>query len=538
MFCIFSFFILYHAILFAVRIPFEAARELEWSHRFYIDWASVPKCIMDDALCLRIFFMGKATRLLQQTRNGATANTSGDSLTQDFTDPFLRILEFFQRQSSHDALAFECAFHRMSALIQNRLLAILKKDGLLEKQFAAIRNYMLLGRGELFRAFVEQVDPLVNKLNIGGSKLYDSESQESALMRITQIAPTVEEEIRQGPWAASAVLSSSAQDECFNNVDVLIALRSFGLIFGQAGASSAGSVDAKHSLSQEVQSSLKLVLLGTEKGILAPDSAFEEGSKQLLLDKQGLLLASSVFNRDWSVAWFRDGVNLDNGFRLHSTMSITGTIESASGGGFPITKNTCTVWIILHTDPRGQYLLPRLESNGDFGSPSIAVALKFTPESNEQGKIRLSCNCHFYNSRVSGAKASLDENVNWCHGRFYGDTHDSGEGCHVWNLNLHTQLVFSQSPSRRGQFHLAVHPLASRLDKTEVIDLSWTGDMESYLQTSPAARSAYVGLAARVDNSNDARQEICLSKWSLSSTHPYFEKQVPLLVVSRSGMPK
>eukprot|EP01138_Halocafeteria_seosinensis_P000336 gb/GECG01000348.1/.p1 GENE.gb/GECG01000348.1/~~gb/GECG01000348.1/.p1 ORF type:complete len:1049 (+),score=105.63 gb/GECG01000348.1/:1-3147(+) len=514
----------------AVPLPGEV-RAFEWSHRFYIDWQSVPQCIIEDDLTLRIFFMGKATRLLRQEREQQSGSVDSmdvqTSCAEDYSSPFTRILQFFQAQPTHDPLAFECAFQRMGALIQNRILTVLKKNGGLQKHFAAMRNYMLLGRGELYRAFIEQVEPLLDKLKPASSTSGYSEStdSQSALLRSTTLVPTIEEEIREGPWAASALLSSANQDECFANVDVVVLVQSFGLLFGQAGASmETTNADVPKQFSRDFKASLKMILYGNDNGIEQPGDENKQGGA---LRSHGLCLAAAdekCDSRPNGVTWFKDTVKLNKGFRMHSTLGLAGRCSSQEINNASV--GSANIWIIIHTDTRGQYLLPRFEGVGDFGCPSIVAALTFTPLFIERRVVTLKCACDVFNYGSNTGKGNNREYITSANCRLRAETKGDSADEVDWAISLHTQFSFSQSPSTDGQIQFSLSPLHASTTNVESINLNWRGDMETYLHTGPAATGAYVGLGAQVPRHGIA----CMAKWQFTSSHPYFEKHGSLVV--------
>jgi hypothetical protein len=184
--------------------------------------------------------------------------------------------------------------------------------------------------------------------------------------------------------------------------------------------------------------------------------------------------------------------------------------------------------MILHSDSRGQYLLPRFGDEGDFGCPALIAALSFTPISVEQGIVLLRTECSVYNYKSTTGKGHSRECITSTNAHFCAERKADSMNEVEWKISLYAQFTFNQSPSKQGQVQFSASPLHTSTTNKESIDLRWSGDMETYLQTGPAAPGSYIGLGARVPEDGVA----CLAKWQLTSSHPYFDKEVSLLVVS------
>lgn len=219
----------------------QSLREHEWSHGFSVEGRLVPSSILSALCAQQVLDTGIAVRLLREHgedlqdsfasgdfadahhshgqlaylpgqdgpasmgaregtgdprgRSGATVPLEGPStVTRADSLAISRLLATFRHAPETSRLAFEVVVARIRAGVHARLWRLLVRDGSLLAHSRAVRDYVLMGRGDLFQAFLEHGRPMMNALPAH--------------------APNALQQLTRGPWAAAVHASTPlVQDE-------------------------------------------------------------------------------------------------------------------------------------------------------------------------------------------------------------------------------------------------------------------------------------------------------------------------------------
>lgn len=140
-----------------------AATDL-WNDRFIMEKGKLPIGVIDQKLADLAFYVGKAVIFIRSTLNDGTwslfqhqfgvvpataAVATGDGLT-------LRELGFCHDHTG-DGNQLRRTLDQAAAIVNERILSALKQDYSLRQHLWALKQFLLLGQGDFFTAFIEGV---------------------------------------------------------------------------------------------------------------------------------------------------------------------------------------------------------------------------------------------------------------------------------------------------------------------------------------------------------------------------------------------
>lgn len=219
----------------------------EWNSRFSVFWGAVPRLLLSSKQASTVLEMGLASRVLgseggdpllatlakRAAANSAGGGEKGQTAPPTDADVHLssatrgRIATVFRAlgtQPSWDALSFSVALDKVANVLQRYLWATLLFKSSLPSHLAALQNYALLGRGELFGQFLELAAPLLKSASDAYARLpagSAAPAPPAALLAAhggMAVLGALERHLQAGPWAAAGVATACDTDPHFARV--------------------------------------------------------------------------------------------------------------------------------------------------------------------------------------------------------------------------------------------------------------------------------------------------------------------------------
>jgi hypothetical protein len=166
----------------------ESNVEREWARLYVLSPSRIPSSLMPRALAEVVLAVGKAVRLLVSSGGGGAEEAGAEGAVHAFgpedSAAVMTLLGALRSQRQYSLLDVTAILHRIRDTVYARLWARVVRGARLPEHVRALRSYLLLGRGDLFAAFLERAAPLL------------------AVLPAT--APGALSAVREGPWAAAA----------------------------------------------------------------------------------------------------------------------------------------------------------------------------------------------------------------------------------------------------------------------------------------------------------------------------------------------
>ena len=155
-----------------------------------------------------------------------------------------RLVATLRNAPTFSSLAFEVIISRIRSVVYARLWRLLVRDGSLLLHTRALRDYLLMGRGDLFQSFVELARPL--------------------MAAVPSTSPNALQQLTRGPWAAALTAATPS--------DIFSADR-------HAGSSSASVLNDSSSQAGSIGANLQLGISGLwGGGQVTPDGTGSGGN--------------------------------------------------------------------------------------------------------------------------------------------------------------------------------------------------------------------------------------------------------------------
>jgi len=148
----------------------RGTQEQEWNHGFVLRVEAIPLSYVPASIAQQILSIGKATRTLRHgTCDGAGLDRSADGssdvgLSRTEVASFTREFEMLKRAETFHLLRFEALVRRLHTVITSRLWYLVVIEAKLLEHLQAVRDLVLLGRGELWHDFIVRSRDLMRHL--------------------------------------------------------------------------------------------------------------------------------------------------------------------------------------------------------------------------------------------------------------------------------------------------------------------------------------------------------------------------------------
>ncbi|KAK9841793.1 hypothetical protein WJX81_003640 [Elliptochloris bilobata] len=181
------------------QLSAEDAGAIEWHKGFQVDVAAVPPGI-SQATAEAVLFIGKAAPGAGKGGAACVGSVSGSAAaaaaTADARQRWAAELRRLAAAPAFSALDFERTVEGIRTQAAEQLWRLVRADAELQVHLAALRAYFLLGRGDLFQAFLLEAQPLLALPPRPGSATADASAA----------------------FQAAAAASDAASDRYFANV--------------------------------------------------------------------------------------------------------------------------------------------------------------------------------------------------------------------------------------------------------------------------------------------------------------------------------
>ncbi|EDO37244.1 predicted protein [Nematostella vectensis] len=120
----------------------------------------------------KILFVGDSVKMFEEAKNGKNVNIT-ESIIHDNEEMFLRSLHMLRQLPRFNVTAFESEIDKIRACVAEHLWKLVVEEAYLLKHLNVVKDFFLLGRGELFSSFIEKAENLL-KVPPSGKTSHDT----------------------------------------------------------------------------------------------------------------------------------------------------------------------------------------------------------------------------------------------------------------------------------------------------------------------------------------------------------------------------